>query len=193
MVPCCIVFSLYSSWSLPFLTNHNNCKGCQAPKPKAALGYLSHLLVWHVVVDVVTTVEVAVNASPENERRMKFGAHEHKTCCNSGGSYVNCENLRWETSGGRSDLALALQTTQFLLRFHFAEIKIHPDAVNRKLQISARNLDRQCPNCSFSAKSIHEWNQTVAMDLYIGFTCLLMLPEELNVFGRLREVWWAAG
>lgn len=31
------------------------------------------------------------------------------------------------------------------------------------------------------------------MDPYVGFTCLLMLPKELNVFGTLRQVWWAEG
>lgn len=49
-----------------------------------------------------------MKTSPENEKRMKFGAQEHKNCCNLGGSYVNHENLRWETSGERSDLAMAL-------------------------------------------------------------------------------------
>lgn len=81
-------------------------------------------------------MEVAVKASPENERRMKFGAQEHKNCCNSVGvPHVNHENLWWEPSGGRSELAMALQTTKFLLCFHFAEIKIHPDAVHQKIQM----------------------------------------------------------
>lgn len=48
---------------------------------------------------------------------------------------------------------MALQTTKFLLHFHFAEIKFHPDAVHWKIQISARNLDTQCPICSFSAEA----------------------------------------
>lgn len=74
----------------------------------------------------------------------------------AGGSHVNHENLWWEMSGGRSDPAMVLQTTKFLLCFHFAEIKIHPDAVHQKIQVSARNLDRQYPIFSFSAKSIHE-------------------------------------
>ena len=79
-----------------------------------------------------------------------------KTAVTQGRSHVNHENLLWETSGGQSDLAMALQTTEFLLCFRSAEIKIHPDAVYWKLQISTRNLGRQCPICSFSAKSIHE-------------------------------------
>lgn len=193
VVLCCIVFLLYSSWSLPFLTNRSNHKGCQASKPKAALRYLSHLLVWHVVVDVVAMMEAAVKASPENERRMKFGTREHKNCDNSG--WVSCQP--WESVVG--DVRREVRSG-----YGFANHRVPTAFQFCRNQVSSRCGSLETPN--FSEKpgytvsnlfllcwSIHEWNKTVAMVLYIGFICLLMLPEELNVFGRLRQVWWAEG
>lgn len=193
MVLCCIVFSLYSSWTLLFLTNHSNFKGCQASKPKAALGYLSHLLVWHIVLDAVAAMEVAVKVSLENVRKMKSCAQEHKNCCSPG--WISCQPQEYAVGDIKRHvrLSVSVQTTKFLLHFHFAEIKIHPDVVHWKLQISVENLDRQCPIYFFLAKSIHEWKMIIAMDLCIGFTCFLMIPGELSVFDRLREVWWAEG
>lgn len=132
MVPRCIFFSQYIAHD-PSCSSHITVivRAAKPQSQKQLWDYLSHLLVWHVVVDVVATMEVVVKASLENERRMKFGAQEHKNCCNSG--WASCQ--QWETSRGRSDLVMALQTVKFLLHLHFAEIEIHPDAIHQKLQI----------------------------------------------------------
>lgn len=194
IVPRCIFFSQYIAHD-PSCSSHITVivRAAKPQSQKQLWDYLSHLLVWHVVVDVVATMEVVVKASPENERRMKFGAQEHKNCCNSG--WASCQ--QWEFVVG--DIKREVRPG-----YGFANCKVptaSPFCRNQdssrcdslETPNSARNLDRQCPLHSFSAKGNHEWNQTVAMDIYIGFICLLMFPEELHVFGRLRQVWWAEG
>lgn len=47
-----------------------------------------------------------------------------ETAVTQGKSHVHHGNQWWETSGARSDLTMALQTTKLLLHFHFTEIKL---------------------------------------------------------------------
>lgn len=173
VVLCCIVFLLYSSWSLPFLTNRSNHKGCQASKPKAALRYLSHLLVWHVVVDVVAMMEAAVKASPENERRMKFSTREHKNCYNSG--WVSCQP--WESAVGdvRREVRSGYGFANYKVptAFPFCRNQVSSRCGSLETPNFKRNLDTQCPICSFSAEaSMNETKLLPWIFTLVLFVCL---------------------